>query len=188
MPTAEPKTRRETWADWLPPEGRETALADAEPLLTRDELVAELQSLGHEVTPRDLIFWQTKGVIPYPVREKREGVSIAVYPQWMIQVIHLLKGLQEQRYALRDIEPLLRDMVFRMFTPRSPTSKQARRRLQREFYPIADELDPLLRSLARVHELIHGGNITGAEIRLIGEDGAEEPYWFPTSKTNESPE
>lgn len=179
---------RETWLDWIPPDGREDAELAAEPLLSREELVSELQSRGYEVSARDLIFWQAKRVIPYPVREKRQGMSIAVYPQWMIQVIHTLKGLQEQGYVLRDIGPLLRDVVFHTFTSRPPTPKQARRQAQRASYPIAEELDPLLRSFARVHELIHGGNITHAEIRLVGDDGTAETYWFPTGKTHESSE
>ena len=182
MPTASPpKTSKGSWLDWLPSEERQDAMADAEPLLTRDELVADLQRLGHEVTARDLIFWQTKGVVPYPVREKRRGRSVAVYPRWMPQIIHILKGLQEQGYALREIAPLMRDVVAQTFAY-PPTPKQTRRLAQRALYPIADELDPLLHSLARVHELIHGGHITHVELRLVGDDGVEETYLFPTTE------
>ncbi len=191
MPTEAPP-KRETWEDWLPPEGRDEGLVAAEPMFTRDELVTELHSLGHKVSPRDLVYWQTKGVIPYPVRQKRHGRSIAVYPAWMPQVIHTLRNLKEQGYALREIGPLLRDTVFHTFAPQPQTpeqaARQARRRARRALYPLVSDLEPRIRSFARIHEQLHDDRIVGAEIRLVREDGTAETYVFPTGDSeNTSP-
>lgn len=188
MPTKAPP-KRETWEDWLPPEGRDEGLLDAEPLLTREELVAELNSVGHDVTARDLVYWQTRGVIPYPTRENRHGKSIAVYPRWMINLIHRLKSLQEEGRVLREIGPLLRSIVFHMFAPYPQTPEQMKRQVRRQasraLYPLVSELEPRIRSFARIHEQLRDDHIVGAEIHLIREDETRTIYSFPTDDTDE---
>ncbi len=181
MPTeAAPKPNRETWRDWLPTSGRDVALQEAEPVMTRDELVVELRDLGHDVSARDLIYWQTRGAIPYPTRQKRRGTSVAVYPRWMVNVIHTLRTMQEQGYTLREIGPFMRDHLYHLFSPRPKTPEQeareARRREWRALFPLFDEIDPRIRALARTHEAIHGEHIARAEIRLVLEDGSARTY------------
>jgi DNA-binding transcriptional MerR regulator len=192
MPTeAAPKTNRETWIDWVPDEGREDALLDAEPMLTRDELVAELEQLDIAVTARDLIHWQTVGAIPYPHRRRHKGATRGVYPQWMINTIHQLRSLQEQGYKLREIGPLLRHNTYVTFTPYPKTPRQQRqhdkRMARRAFFPLVDELDPRIRSFARVHERIHGGHVVHAEMSLIDDQGQRHTYLFPTGDTESEP-
>ncbi len=190
MPETTPKTNRETWIDWVPDEGREDALLDAEPMLTRDELVAELNQLDIAVTARDLIYWQTRGAIPYPVRQKRHGSSVAVYPQWMVNTIHQLRSLQEQGYKLREIGPLLRHDTYHHSTSYPKTPRQQRRHdermARRAFFPLVDELDPRIRSFARVHERLHGGHVVHAEVSLIDDQGQRHTYLFSTGAENES--
>src|SRR5688572_2570521 len=53
---------RETWRDWQSDEAHEPAV-----LLTRDELLQQLAAANVDVTEGDLLYWQRKGVIPYPV-------------------------------------------------------------------------------------------------------------------------
>jgi DNA-binding transcriptional MerR regulator len=181
-----PVTVKETWPDWIPDEGRDDALLDAEPLLTRDELVAELKQGSVDVTPRELTRWQSLGVIPYPQKRRHKSTTVGVYPQWAINTIHLLKSLQEQGYKLREIGPLLRGDTYHRFTSYPKTPRQQRdhdRRLARQaFFPLMGELDPRIRSLARVYERIHGGRITQAEVRLIDDQGKAHVYPFLTSK------
>jgi DNA-binding transcriptional MerR regulator len=176
MPDEMPEVaRRQTWIDWVPPEGREDALLDAEPLLTRDELVAELNQGGDVVNARNLVHWQAVGAIPYPVTKRRQGAPRALYPQWMITTIHLLKSLQEQGYKLREIGPLLRGDTYHRFTSYPKTPRQQRdhdrRVAKRALPPLMEELDPRLRSLARVHEHLDGGRVTHAEIHLVDDQG-----------------
>jgi len=176
---------KESWIDWLPDEGREDALLDAEPLLTRNELITELKQSSIAVTARDLIHWQTVGAIPYPDRRRHKGATRGVYPQWMISTVRLLKSLQEQGYKLREIGPILRDDLYHRFTPQAQTPRQQRdqekRMARRAFFPLVDELDPRIRSFARIHERLKGGHIERAEVVLINDEGTRHAYIFLVS-------
>lgn len=169
-------TTRETWVDWMPTEGRDEALLDAEPLLTRDELIADLKQIGVDVTSRDLILWQSRGVIPYPQRKQHRGAVRALYPQWMIDIVRMLRDLQGQGYKLREIGPILRSHVYHLFTlpPRSPRSQEVhdRRVAKRALFPLVDEIETRVRSLARIREKLHGGRFRRAELHLIDDQGA----------------
>ncbi len=182
---------RETWLEWVPAEGRDEALLAAEPLLAKDELVTELQRGGDDVTARDLSYWQTVGAIPYPDRRRHKGATRAVYPQWMISTIHLLRSLQEQGYKLREIGPLLRGDVYHRFMPQARTPRQQhdqdKRIAKRAFFPMVEELDPRIRSFARIHEHLHGGRITHAEVSLIDDQGQRHTYMFLTGDTESEP-
>jgi len=177
---------KETWIDWLPDEGREDALLDAEPLLTRDELVAELKGTQDEVTVHNLVHWQSMGAIPYPVTRRRRGAPRALYPQWMINLIHTLRTLQEKGYKLREIGPILRDHTDNLFAPpQTPRQQEAhdRQNARRALAPLWDELDVRIKSLARVREQLHGGNITRAELKLIDDQDKGYTYLFLTGYT-----
>lgn len=191
MPTAETtKTRRESWIDWVPPEGREDALLDAEPLLTRAELVAELRRGGDDVSARDLVYWQSVGAIPYPVKRQHQGAPHAFYPKWFVGTVHQLKSLQQQGYKLREIGPLLRGDMYHRFMPRALTPQQeqqrAKRVAKRALSPLMEELNPRIRSLARIHERLHGGQIPHAEVRLIDDQGKDHTYLFLTGDQPEA--
>jgi DNA-binding transcriptional MerR regulator len=185
MPTTEaaPKTKaaRKSWLDWVPEEGREDALLDAQPLLTRDELVVELRRGGDDINPRSLVHWQSIGVIPYPERRYYKGATRVLYPRWAVNTIHLLKSLQDQAYSLREIGPILRGNISHQFMPRARTPRQeeeqTRRAARQALFPLVEEVDPLIRSLARIHERLHGGQITRAEVRLI--DDQEKGHVYP---------
>ncbi len=181
-PLESAKPSKETWLEWIPEEGRNEALLDAEPLLTRDELIAELKQVDIVVTARDLIHWQTVGAIPYPDRRRHKGATRAVYPQWMIRTIHLLRNLQEQGYKLREIGPFLRGDLYHLFMPEARTPRQQhdqdKRIANRSFFPLVNELDPRIRSFARIHERLHGGHITHAEVSLIDDQGQRHTYIF----------
>ena len=190
MPTAEKtKAARESWLDWVPEEGRDEALLDAEPLLTRDELVAELRQGGEDVTARDLIFWQTVGAIPYPVKRQRQGAPRAYYPRWMISTIHLLRNLQEQGYKLREVGPFLRGDLYHRFMPQAQTPRQQhdqdKRIAKRSLFSLIEDLDPRIRSLARVQEHLDGRHVTSAELRLIDDQGKEQVYVFLTGEQHD---
>lgn len=188
----EDAARRETWIDWVPVEGREEALLDADPLLTRDELVAEIQRGGDDVSARDIVYWQTRGVIPHPQRQRHKGATRGTYPQWAINTIHLLKRLQNEGYKLREIGPLLRGDVYHRFIPRPLTleqeQRQAKRMAKQALAPLVEDLDPRIRSLARIHERLHGGQIGHVEVRLIDDQGMDHAYLFLASDTEEQPQ
>ncbi len=178
------KAARESWLDWVPEEGREDALLDAQPLLTRDELVTELRRGGDDISPRNIIHWQAVGVIPYPERRYYKGATRALYPQWAVNTIHRLKDLQDQGYSLREIGPILRGNISHQFMVRARTPRQeeeqAHRAARQALFPLVEEIDPLIRSLARIHERLHGGQITTAEVCLIDDQGESHVYPFLT--------
>jgi DNA-binding transcriptional MerR regulator len=192
MPTAKKtKAARESWLDWVPDEGRDEALIAAEPLLTRDELIAELKQSAITVTARDLSYWQTVGAIPYPDRRRHKGATRAVFPRWMISTIHMLRSLQEQGYTLREIGPVLRGDLYHRFMPQARTPRQQRdqdeRMARRAFFPLVNELDPRIRSFARIHERLHGGRIIRAEVRLIDDQEKSHVYPFLAGDTESEP-
>jgi DNA-binding transcriptional MerR regulator len=177
--------RQESWIDWVPGEGREAAVLDAEPLLTRDEFIAKLKDGSVDVTPRELTRWQSLGVIPYPQKKRYRGKVRGVYPQWAVSAIHKLRDLQDQGYELREIGPILRDHIYLMFMSRPQTPQQQRdhdRRLaRRELFPLAGEIEDQLRTLARVHERIRGGRVVRIDVCLVKDDGSGFTYPFLVS-------
>jgi len=126
------KPGRETWRDWIPAEADDDARAAAEPLLTVDELLAKLADPAvvgprYTVTRRDLSYWQAEGVVPYPTYAPFEGGRRAYYPQWMINIVVMLRELQADtstRRTLREIGPILREYVWNILA--IPVSEKTR--------------------------------------------------------------
>lgn len=85
--------KRETWRDW------QVVGMDGPPLLTREQVVQCLQDSGIAVTSGDLRYWEQKGSLPHPIRQRYEGATRAVYPEWYIHLVKLLRQLQAQRYC-----------------------------------------------------------------------------------------
>ena len=54
------------------------------PLLSRDELMAELEAQGSPVTVGTLENWRDQGVIPRPIRMYHNGNTRPVYPAWIV--------------------------------------------------------------------------------------------------------
>lgn len=93
-------TKRETWQQWQAPGVIEP------PLVTREELLNTLDRLGlNDINERALRFWETKGVIPTPVRRRFNGATRALYPLWMVNLVFSLRHLQSRGFAL-DALPL----------------------------------------------------------------------------------
>jgi hypothetical protein len=101
-PTEKPSRKRETWRDWVLPG---FVVPDDEELITREELLGQLQTQGVEVDVDDLRNWQTQGVIPYGERvwHKETGRTRVVYPTWMVPVLAQLRHLQGKGKTLQDI-------------------------------------------------------------------------------------
>ncbi len=100
---APPKSTRETWEDWLPP-------GASQPLnvITRDELIRRVRETGAELDTRDLIFWETEGVLPRPRKRWHDGAVRALYPEWAIYFVATLRELQSDGHSLREIAATIR--------------------------------------------------------------------------------
>ena len=167
------KAKRVDWRDWVPIEGITEATNDAEPMLTRAELVAVLRDAGEDVTERDLAYWQTREVLPHPTRRKHGRTILAVYPAWYPRLVRALRRHQREGMTLDRIGPVLRVLTEQMFTPR-PLSPQRRQHIEREeatraFYALRDEIAIRVRKLAGLIEAMDGRHFPTAELRFYAE-------------------
>ncbi len=92
------KAKRETWRDWLL-----AGSVDPAEVLTRDDLVTRLQDRGVQVTTDDFRYWERIGVLPRAIRQRHDGATRAVYPDWFVPLVIRLRTLQR-----RDNVPLVR--------------------------------------------------------------------------------
>ena len=100
--TAPTRPSRESWRDWAPdaPEPAE--------LLTREELLDRLAAEGLPVTGNQLRYWQTAGLVPYPIRRRLGQAVYAYYPAWMVELVRGLIDLRAQGHTLPQIRAILR--------------------------------------------------------------------------------
>jgi hypothetical protein len=84
-----PKPKKQTWRDWMP-EGA----PEPETLITREELIAEVQRVGESVDIYDIRNWQRDRIIPYGIRRWHDGAMRSLYPRGMTEIITSLRALQ----------------------------------------------------------------------------------------------
>ena len=101
--TAKPK--RETWLGLLP-DGAPRPTLDA--MLTRDEVIAELGRRGVELRLATLLYWERTGVLPRAVRRYRDGRMHALYPEFALGAIALVRTSQDQGHTLQEISSIVR--------------------------------------------------------------------------------
>jgi len=99
---------KETWKDWSGPGAKEF---DPTELITRDELISTLREVGVEVDVKDLLFWQGRGVVPYPTKIRRGRLSYAYYAPWVSGLIYDLRLLQNEGKTLEEIGGILRGIA-----------------------------------------------------------------------------
>ncbi|MDQ2636811.1 MAG: hypothetical protein M3Y83_08055 [Actinomycetota bacterium] len=95
------------------PDQEEWDLPPAGPLLTRDRLLAHAHAHGAEVSARDLIFWESEGVLPRPPKRWHQGATRAVYPPWAAYYVVALRLLQREGRSLAEIGEELRGPLHR---------------------------------------------------------------------------
>lgn len=118
------KPRNETWIDWLKSVPLAVAMASAQPLLSKDELLSRLAEAGIKVSARDLVYWQQRGTVPYPTKRRENRTTTATYPAWMPSFIQTLREEQEVGIDLDTIAADLRHLVEGSFI--DPFGEQAR--------------------------------------------------------------
>jgi len=160
------KPRRETWEDWLP-----AGAAVSDDLLTRDDLIAALHSIGGDVTADDFRNWQRAGVIPYGTLRWHEETHATrtFYPRLMVQIIAQLRTLQRDGYKLQEIGPRLRSFAFYQSIMNEPSTPEEDHDARLGFETPMNEilkLKPLLVTIAEIHGRHVGRNVTRVEVRL----------------------
>lgn len=110
------KTNQETWKDWLKPTSK-LMPADEEDLLTRAELLAELDRRGVSIPETTLVEREKAGVLPRAVIQKHAGKVQATYPYWMVEVVEEVNQWLSAGYHSHWVKTLARTRVsteFRM--------------------------------------------------------------------------
>jgi len=121
--TEEPAGRaatKETWRDWMP-EGA----AEPERLLSRDELVARLGYYHIEADATDLRFWEQRGILPRPVRQRRDGAMRTTYPEWALLLVQRIRQLQAEGFSLAQIRPRIRRFAELMLLQKAEEGERA---------------------------------------------------------------
>jgi len=168
MPTAAPaKPKPETWLDLL---ARERAPApETASLLTREEVIDQLQAQGIDVNKVALVYWEKSGILPRAVRRWRDGAPRALYPAWALPVISTVRGLQGTS-SLTELAPKIRELA----------SAHARGAI--------NWADPLMVPIARAHLALNdlaraygvgdwdaGGEIAGVRVQFFDGSGNDLP-------------
>lgn len=104
-------SKKITWLDWVDPLPPEQAVLQASPLLTREELLAALERENIKATARNIIFWQRRGILPFPTKRRSNKTTVATYPSWMPRIVARLREEQEQGKALDECAEELRLFV-----------------------------------------------------------------------------
>ncbi len=181
---------RETWREWQAPDIIEP------PLVTRAELLNTLDRLGlNDINERALRFWETKGVLPAPVRRRFNGATRALYPPWMVNLVFSLRHLQARGFAL-DALPLQMRVLGWAFSraesvladvhdndkwrtwpiPAFPFKRRVNEEMERT-YDVA--LTDLLWRYANDLEPLEGLRYVRAEVTLVDEYGARKSFTLP---------
>jgi hypothetical protein len=78
-------------------------------LLTRDELITELDQRGVHVSDRQLKLWATHGLLPPPIRRlpvgATDGKSRALHPFWVIGLIPDLLSRLRSGHGIKKLVP-----------------------------------------------------------------------------------
>lgn len=77
------ETARASWRDWTPDGYPEPA--DDE-LITREQLVEELNRANVKMTARNLRHWEALGILPGPIRRRHDGATRALYAPWVVRL------------------------------------------------------------------------------------------------------
>ncbi|MDP9355087.1 MAG: hypothetical protein M3R02_07355 [Chloroflexota bacterium] len=211
MPTETPartpaKPPKATWRDWLiadrvPPE--EIARMEDEGLLTREELLAEVNDpAGWElvedqtvkpVTPGDMQYWENTGVLPRSVRRWHQGATRALYPRWFVFLVRQIRYYQLSDTPLDEIAAMLRAYVRHRFS-RHPADQDVREHADNLGLTPADLRLPQavefgLRRFAAWHQRITGVDIDRVEIAVVDKNGRRHVREVPiASRPSTRPE
>jgi len=165
------KSKRETWRDWSYP----APLIERCDLLTRQELIAKLAAGGIAVEEKDFVYWQREGLLPYPVKIRRDNATRAYYPDWMADLVRKLLQLQADGVPLADVRTELKDMA---------SATTLTRHLVADTLTRAENLRPLVEAIAREWERIspYRHDIVAVEVRLWHDNHSAIRLEFDTPK------
>lgn len=176
---------KETWRDWMP-EGA----PEPDQILTRDELVERLRYYNVDADTESLRFWEREGILPRPIRQRRNGATRTTYPDWMIYLVRRIRQLQAEGFSLEQIRPRVRRSAEMLLGGElglahlSPEQYREAERLRDTMpfwqYAVGAEdvewpssLGPALREMARRVEAVTGVLSHHVNVVIVSDDGGE---------------
>ena len=130
---------RVTWRDWLP--AGEPPTPDDE-LITRGELLARLRDVNVDLTARTLQSWEQLGIMPRPIRLRRDGGNWSFYAPWVVYIGRFAAMLKAQGTPLEAIGERTRRMVpSAIYRSRVWTEVMADGRLHEALQEIAERFE-----------------------------------------------
>ncbi len=163
MPTeAAAKPKQETWLDWLSPDQLEP-----KPLLTREELVERVRALGVKVSPGDIRYWETIGVLPRAVKRWHGDATRALYPEWMAALIVTIREMQHDDVPLDEIRDRLRATFYRSHEKQGDGTRLLSHVEQSALIYGHEDVQPALIGLARRHEQSTGQVVSAVQVSLL---------------------
>jgi len=173
---------KQTWRDWMP-EGT----PEPDRILTRDELVERLRYYNIDADTESIRFWERAGILPRPIRQRRDGATRTTYPDWMIYLVQRIRQLQAEGFSLEQIRPRVRRSAELMLVGKAEGSEQQPatgvvQKVSRPFWQSAtgagdiefpSELGPVLREMAQRVEVVTGVPSHHINVVIVSEDGGE---------------
>ena len=130
---------KQTWRDWLP--AGEPPTPDDE-LITRGELLARLRDVDVDLTARTLQSWEQLGIMPRPIRLRRDGGNWSFYAPWVVYIGRFAAMLKVQGIPLEAISERTRWMVpSAIYRSRVWTEVMADGRLHEALQEIAERFE-----------------------------------------------
>jgi len=179
---------KQTWRDWMP-EGT----PEPKGLLSRDELVDRLRYYRIEADATDLRFWEQRGILPRPVRQRRDGAIRTTYPEWVISLVRRIRQLQAEGFSLEQIRPRIRRFAELMLLQKAEEDEReigvvTERRGPFWLYAIgAEDVDlpsdlgaNLIEAAQRV-AFMTGVPSRHVNVVIVSEDGGETRFTLPVS-------
>lgn len=170
----------ETWRDppWSRPDSPEP-----EQLLTREQLVAQLQQeSAQEIPDRTLRNWHGAGIVPRPIRRWHEGRPASLYAPWVVDLIIFASALRAAGLPLDTIRETIRNVDWPTATTTTatpPADPQERSARVASYLDALDNLVEEIQHVASLSERAFGIPILAAQLRFFSAHGDRKEHNIP---------
>ncbi len=171
---------KQTWRDWMP-EGA----PEPDRILTRDELVERLRYYNIDADTESIRFWERAGILPRPIRQRRDGATRTTYPEWVIFLVQRIRQLQSEGFSLEQIRPRVRRSAELMLLGKAEDGERELGVVTKSTGPFwqyavgaedvewPSSLGPALREMARRVEAVTGVPSHHVNVVIVSDDGGE---------------
>ncbi len=161
--------KRETWSDWarrIDPNYDE----DHEHYVTITELIEDLNGLfqfrNAEINPSTIRYWQSQGLIPYPVKRRHDGATRALYPfPLAFRIMLALRSKQLDRgYTLQHLRDSMHELLSDQVATRHDPSRY--------------NLEPSILAVARQRAIVTGRPVDHVDVTFVDDRQGSQTYRY----------